>query len=127
VLSTQRSRLPEIVVSGLDFTFHEEARRYTRPKRVRFTTDCKFASGCSPPRLAATQLPLTIGYGHLPREDLHLSDRACPQAHSFRHTPDSSFRDFAVKSTGKVWSPAFAEATKMQNMCLVNPTTYGPI
>ena len=82
VLPTQRSRLPETGVSGLDFTLNEEARRYVRPKRVRFTTDCKFTSGCSPPRLAATQLPSAIGSGHLPREDLHLSDRACSQAHS---------------------------------------------
>src|SRR5208337_3634105 len=70
-LPTQRSRLPEIEVSGLDFTLSEEARRYVRPKRVRFTTDCKFAAGCSPPRLAATQLPLAVGSGRLPREDLH--------------------------------------------------------
>jgi hypothetical protein len=77
LLPTQRSRLPELNVSGLGFTFNEEARRNVRPKRVRFTTDCKFATGCSPPRLAATQLPLAIGSGHLPREDLHLSDRAC--------------------------------------------------
>lgn len=72
---------------GLDFTINEETRRNVRPKRVRFTTDCKFASGCSPPRLTATQLFRlggTIGSGHLPREDLHLSDRACSQAHSFR-------------------------------------------
>ncbi len=72
---------------GLDFTINEEARRYVRPNRVRFTTDCKFASGCSPPRLATTQLPSAIGSGHLPGEDLHLSDRACSQAHSFPAKP----------------------------------------
>ena len=89
IMPTQRSRLPEIGVSGLDFTLNEEARRYARPKRVRFTTDCTFASGCSPPHLAATQLPLAIGSGRLPREDLHLSDRACSQAHSFQRKPES--------------------------------------
>ena len=89
MLSTQRSRLPDFGISGLDFTLHEEARRYVRPKRVRLTTDCKFASGCFPPRLATTQLPLAVGSGHLPREDLHLSDRACSQAHSFRRRPES--------------------------------------
>jgi len=81
---------------GLDFTTHEEARRSVRPKRVRFTTDCKFASGCSPPRLTATQLPSAIGSGHLPKEDLHLSDRACSQAHSFRRKPVS--RPFLLDS-----------------------------
>ena len=113
LLPTQRDRLPEpglrpAVFStcrglanlwqtscsrpcpGLDFAFNEQARRHARPNRVRFTTDCKFASGCSPPRLAATQLPSAIGNGHLPREDLHLSDRACSQAHSFRRKPESS-------------------------------------
>jgi len=75
--------------SSLDFAIDEKARRCVRPNRVRPPTDCKFVSGCSPPRLAATQLPLTIGSGHLPREDLHLSDRACSQAHSPRRKPGS--------------------------------------
>jgi len=39
------------------FARHEEARRYTPPNRVRIPTGCPFASDCSPPRLAATQLP----------------------------------------------------------------------
>jgi hypothetical protein len=43
---------------GLDFTLNPEARRYARPNCVRYPTDCMFASGCSPPRLAAAQLPL---------------------------------------------------------------------
>ncbi|MDO9528028.1 MAG: hypothetical protein Q7J27_02590, partial [Syntrophales bacterium] len=29
-------------------------------------TDCMFASGCSPPRLTATQLPSATGIGHNP-------------------------------------------------------------
>jgi hypothetical protein len=107
MLPTQRRRLPEFGVPGLGFTFSEEARRYVRPKRVRFTTDCWFASGCSPPRLAATQLPLTIGSGHLPREDLHLSDRACSQAHSPRRKPGS-------RSALKHWIPAFAHCRQLK-------------
>ncbi len=87
--------------SGLGFTFNEQARRIAGPNRVRFTTDCKFASGCSPPRLAATQLPSAIGRGHLPREDLHLSDRACSQAHSSRQ---SFSRD--PGSIRSIWIPA---------------------
>jgi hypothetical protein len=105
LLPTQRDRLPEPGLrpatslscrglanlwqtscfrpcSGLDFAISEEARRSVRPNRVCHPTDCKFASGCSPPRLTATQLPSAVGTGHLPREDLHLSDRACSQAHS---------------------------------------------
>ena len=34
---------------------------YARPNRVRHPTDWSFTSGCSPPRLAATQLPLVTG------------------------------------------------------------------
>ena len=35
--------------------------RHARPNRVRHPTDWSFTSGCSPPRLAATQLPLVTG------------------------------------------------------------------
>jgi hypothetical protein len=40
-----------------DFAMNEQARRSSPPNRVRRPTDRQFASGCSPPRLAATQLP----------------------------------------------------------------------
>ena len=82
-LPTQRGRLPGLY-PGLDFALSPKARRYARPNRVRhYPTDCMFASGCSPPRLAATQLPLATGSGHLPDGDFHPSDRACSQAHGF--------------------------------------------
>ncbi len=58
-LPAQRDR-PLGLCPGLDFTLNPEARRYARPNRVRhYPTDCMFVSGCSPPRVAATQLPLT--------------------------------------------------------------------
>ena len=34
----------------------EQARHNITPKQVRYPTDCRFTSDCSPPRLAATQL-----------------------------------------------------------------------
>ena len=40
-----------------DFATNEQARRNIPPNRVRHPTDRRFASGCFPPRLAATQLP----------------------------------------------------------------------
>ena len=43
------------------FAMNEQARRYTPPNRVRHPADRQFASSCSPPRLAATQLPSTTG------------------------------------------------------------------
>ncbi len=94
MLPTQRNRLPEFEDSGLDFTMNEVARRYTRPNRVRHPTDCMFASGCSPPHLTVTQLPLATGNGHSPEEDFHLPDRTCSQAHSFRRRPESSIFGF---------------------------------
>jgi hypothetical protein len=54
-----RHRQRDHLIPG--FTMNEEARRTAPPKRVRFTTDRKFASGCFPPRLAATQLPSATG------------------------------------------------------------------
>jgi hypothetical protein len=86
-LPTQRGRLPGLY-PGLDFTLNPQARRYARPNRVRHPTDCMLASGCSPPRLAATQLPLATGSGHFPGGDFHPSDRACSQAHGFRLSPE---------------------------------------
>ena len=46
-------------VSG--FAFSQPARRHSLPNRVRFTAHRQFASGCSPPRFAATQLPSATG------------------------------------------------------------------
>ncbi len=43
---------------------YEEVRRTSRPNRVRYPTDCMFASSCSPPRLTATQLPSATEIGH---------------------------------------------------------------
>jgi hypothetical protein len=78
------ANLWQAVYPGLDFALNPQARRRVRPNRVRKTaTDCMFASGCSPPHLAVTQLPSATGSGHLPEEDLHLPGRACLQAHGF--------------------------------------------
>jgi hypothetical protein len=48
-------------VSGLGFTLPSGARHTARPNRVRFTTDGPFASRCSPPHLAMTQLRSATG------------------------------------------------------------------
>jgi len=89
MLPAQRDRLPDIL-PGPDFTLNEQARRYVRPNRVRHPADYVFASGCSPPRLTATQLPLATRIGHFLGKDFHFTDRACFQAHSFRRKPESS-------------------------------------
>jgi len=46
-------------VSG--FALTEQARRHSPPNRVRRPADRQFASVCSPPHLAATQLPSATG------------------------------------------------------------------
>src|SRR4030095_4066699 len=49
-----------------DFALVSQARRSSPPNRVRYPTDRHFASGCSPPRLAATQLPWVWALGLSP-------------------------------------------------------------
>ena len=66
-LPAQRDRLPGLC-PGLDFAFGLQAHRHARPNRVRHPTDCMFASGCSPPRLAAAQLPLATRERASPEE-----------------------------------------------------------
>jgi hypothetical protein len=55
----------------------------TPPKQVRHPTDCRFTSGCSPPRLAATQLPSISGRTTGPGTDLHRADKASSRTHSW--------------------------------------------
>ena len=54
------------------------SRLATRSRRNRFVipTDCQFTSGCSPPRLTATQLPSISGTATVPGTDLHRADKA---------------------------------------------------
>jgi hypothetical protein len=66
-LPALRGRPPGLC-PGLDFAFGQQAHRYARPNRVCHPTDCMFASGCSPPRLAAAQLPLATRERASPKE-----------------------------------------------------------
>jgi hypothetical protein len=74
--SPQRQRL----LPG--FAMNEQARHQTPPKQVRHPTDCRFTSSCSPPRLAATQLPSITGFATNPGTDLHRADKASSRTHS---------------------------------------------
>src|SRR5690625_4778336 len=60
------------------------ARQDTPPNRVRSPTGCPFAAGCSPPRLAATQLPLATCAVTSHDKDLHLADKASSRTHDCR-------------------------------------------
>ena len=85
-LPAQRDRLLGLC-PGLDFTLNPQARRYARPNRVRYPTDCMFVSGCSPPRVAATQLPLTTRERASPGEGTFT-----PQIAPAPRRTDSGFR-----------------------------------
>jgi hypothetical protein len=58
------------------FAMNEQARHCTPPNRVRPPTGCRFASGCSPPRLAATQLPSATCAVTSHGTDSHYADNA---------------------------------------------------
>jgi len=62
---------------------NEQAHRSLPPNRVRSPTDQQFASGCSPPRLTATQLPSATELWHTPaRTFTMLTWRPHGRAHS---------------------------------------------
>ena len=69
--------------SVLGFAIKTQARHGNRPNRVRQPTDRTFASGCSPPRLAATQLPSATENQTFPDGDSHPADTTTSQSHVF--------------------------------------------
>jgi hypothetical protein len=69
-----------------DFAMYEQARRSSPPNRVRHPTDRQFALGCSPPHLAATQLPSASEFVAFSDTDFHRADVAPSWAHSYRYT-----------------------------------------
>ena len=66
-----------------DFAMYEQARRSSPPNRVRYPTDRSFASGCSPPRFAATQLPSAMEFVASSNMDFHHANVAPSWAHSY--------------------------------------------
>jgi hypothetical protein len=91
-LPAQPDRLPGLC-PGLDFALNPQARHYARPNRVRHDpTGCRFVSGCSPPRVAATQLPLTTREQASPGEGTFT-----PQIAPAPRRADSGFRRNDIK------------------------------
>jgi len=72
-----------------DFAMYEQARRSSPPNRVCQPTDRLFASGCSPPRLTATQFPSASEFVAYSDTDFHRADAAPSWAHSYRRKPVS--------------------------------------
>ena len=67
-----------------DFAMNEQARRSSPPNRVRYPTDQQFASGCSPRRLTATQLPSATEFVASSDTDFHRANVAPSRAHDPR-------------------------------------------
>ena len=64
---------------------------FMKPKQVHFIMGCRFVSGCSPPHLAVTQLPLTYGASTLaPFADFHHNVLMLSQSHIGVGTVDFS-------------------------------------
>ena len=82
------------------FAMNEQARRTMPPKRVRHPAGCSFASSCSPPRIAATQLPSATCATTSHRTDFHPPDKATSQTHSFPRKRESSVPRRAVAERG---------------------------
>ena len=55
---------------------NEQARHRLTPNQVRPPPDCRFTSGCSPPRLTATQLPSITEPATGSGADLHRAVKA---------------------------------------------------
>src|SRR6266849_5339478 len=66
------------------FATDEQARHSVTPNQVRHPTDCRFTSGCSPPRLTATQLPSITEPTTDSGTDLHRAGKASSRTHSSR-------------------------------------------
>ena len=80
-----------------------QTRRLALPNRVRHPTDCLFASGCSPPHFAVTQLPSATALWHTPTGTFTLLMN-CPRG---RTSPE------ARASESKVPKPELGNQRKM--------------
>src|SRR5215472_17602686 len=58
------------------FAANEQAHHRSTPNQVRHPTDCRFISGCSPPRLTAAQLPSITELATGSDTDFHHANRA---------------------------------------------------
>ena len=90
----------------------EQARRAMPPKRVRYPAGCSFASGCSPPRLATTQLPSATCVTTSHRLDFHLPDKTTSRTHSSprkRGSRAAGAEDRRERQ--RPWTPACAGVT----------------
>src|SRR5580700_3709230 len=80
---SQRIRSDLFQVPG--FALPPPALRIIPPKQVRYPAGCPFASDCSPPRLAATQLSSASRVVTSHDTDSHCADKASSRTHGGPH------------------------------------------
>ena len=92
---------------------NEQAHRSFPPNRVRSPTDQQFASGCSPPRLTATQLPSATELWHTPaRTFTMLTWRPHGRTHSRMLL--AGIHLCLIHSLAPTWMPACAGMTNFR-------------
>ena len=67
-----------------EFAIQSQAPRTVPPKQVRHPAGCFFTSGCSPPRIAATQLPSATYDVTSHGTDSHCAGKASSRTHDRR-------------------------------------------
>ena len=93
---------------------NEQARRYIPPNQVRYPADRQFASSCSPPRLATTQLLSASGSWLAPaRTSTVLCVRLHGRTHSgVRRNPENLTNSRPCFRRGAAFSVAAAKRKK---------------
>ena len=94
------------------FAMNEQARRTMPPKRVRYPAGCSFASSCSPPRIAATQLPSATCATTSHRTDFHPPDKATSQTHSSSLTRGSRTPRDSADEPGSACTQGFSTGSR---------------
>ena len=82
------------------FATNEQARHSFTPNRVCQPTDCRFTSGCFPPRLAATQLPSITEPATGSGADSHRAVKASSRTHSSRPSAGGGPQALSLSRSG---------------------------
>lgn len=111
------------------FAMNEQARRTCSPNRVRSPTGRPFASGCSPPRLAAARLPSATHDATSCGGDFHPVDTTRSRTHSFpaprSGDRESSEMQAVALDSRSVLRPAGNDTTESGGFCEVRGAILG--
>src|SRR3954468_4438338 len=111
-LAVPRSLCPSPQRRGFvpGFATNELARHSLPPNQVRHPTDCQLTSGCSPPRLAATQSPSITELRQTPERTLTVLSKRPHGRTRPRAGGDPVLRGFSLLSLASLeyWVPGQA-------------------